>query len=50
MIRNKKGESSEELVAEKELSAYSRFTRTNYAVCSIPLSSGSSDTYLPYIR
>ncbi|KAJ4390743.1 palmitoyltransferase [Gnomoniopsis smithogilvyi] len=31
IVRNSKGEKSEELVAEKELSAYSRFTRTNYA-------------------
>ena len=26
---------SRELVSEKELSAYSRFTRNNYGVCSI---------------
>lgn len=35
IIRNE-AKPSHELVSEKELSAYSRFTRTNYGVCASP--------------
>lgn len=33
IIRNE-GKPSHELVSEKELSSYSRFTKNNYAVCA----------------